>query len=239
MAKITFGDRLKALIKLKHTNQRDVAKRGGIVTDTVNRAANAETFEEANFRSGTFEGIAKGLGVSVEELHRLLIEPDDGLPEGQYHDPLQKSGVDRAGWIPRIGKTAAGKPSDFELNPVGDRDIPGSLYHAPQEGPAAIIADGDSMDPLIKNGDLVIIARKFYRQPQTGDIVAVSLVQDRGHTIKRLHILPDGSWLLKPANVSHPEVTYKRSDIRAAAVVVGWYHAEHHPRKGGGDRTAR
>jgi SOS-response transcriptional repressor LexA len=77
----------------------------------------------------------------------------------------------------------------------------------------------------------VVIARRFWRPPQTDDIVAVSLVQEAGHTIKWLEILADGSWKLKPRNPDHPEKTVQREQIKAAAVVVGWYHPVHKPRQ--------
>jgi len=156
----------------------------------------------------------------------------DGLPAGYSHDPLLKPVHERSGWLSVIGPAAAGKPTDFEHNVLADRDIPGTLYHAPQEYPCAIIASGDSMAPLIKNNDLVIIARKFWRAPKSGDIVAVTFTQERGHTIKWLEIMPDGRWKLTPQNSeSGPPITYNPAEIKAAAVVVGYYHGFHHPRR--------
>lgn len=164
----------------------------------------------------------------------------DGLPQGSPHDPFSLPPQARASWIPQLGAVAAGKPSDFELNVLGDKDLPPSLYHAPGEHPATIIAHGDSMSPMIADGDIVVIARRFWRQPKTGDVVAVSLVQENGHTIKWLEVLGDGRLLLKPRNENHPIRTVSPEEVKAMAVVVGFYHPLHRPRvnaaKGDGPR---
>lgn len=222
----TFGERLKLLFKEKHTNQRQVALKGGISVDTMRRLTQKETSE--GVRPATFEAIAEAMKMPVEELHELL--ESDGLPSGFSHNPLAKPDFERKGWIPKLGKAAAGDPTDYELNVLGDRDVPGTLYHAPQELPATIVAHGDSMSSLIESGDIVVIARKFWRPPQTGDIVAVSIVQEKGHSLKHLTILADGRWQLSPHNPRHIPRTYEPSQIKASAVVVGWYHPVHKPR---------
>lgn len=201
--------------------RREITKRFGITIarGTLN-----------GIKLGIREPHASSLQVVLNTLHALEQDVKDGLPPGQFHDPLARPDFERSSWIPRIGPIAAGKPTDFDLNIAGDRDLPGSLYHAPEEGPAAIVATGDSMQPLIDDGDIVIIARKFWRAPATDDIVAVSLVQERGHTIKHLEILKDGRWILKPHNIhKHVPKTVEPSDVKAAAIVVGWYHAVHRP----------
>jgi phage repressor protein C with HTH and peptisase S24 domain len=172
-------------------------------------------------------------GTTLGLIEATLSQAETGagtLPPGSDNDPFTKSPTTRSSWLPRLGAVAAGKPTDFELDVLGDKDLPPSLYHAPGEYPATIIATGDSMSPLIKDGDVVVIARRFWREPQTDDIVAVSLAQENGHTIKWLEILPDGRWKLKPRNPDHPEKTVARDQVKAAAVVVGWYHPVHRPR---------
>jgi SOS-response transcriptional repressor LexA len=148
---------------------------------------------------------------------------NDGLPPGSDFDPRQLADYKRSGWIPEIGAVPAGSFLDTDIKLLADRALPPSLYPYPEEYPAIIRARGDSMAPLINDGDAVVIARKFWREPKSGDIVVVTRAQDDDHTIKRLDILDDGSWQLIPRNPDHAPTTVKRDRIRAAAVVVGWY----------------
>jgi SOS-response transcriptional repressor LexA len=148
---------------------------------------------------------------------------EDGLPPGSDFDPSKVSDYKKSGWIPDIGAVPAGTFLDTDIKLLTDKFLPPSLYPYPEEYPAVIRAQGDSMAPLINNGDVVVIARRFWREPKSGDIVVVTRTQDDDHTIKRLEILDDGSWQLIPRNPDHATVTVKRDRIRAAAVVVGWY----------------
>jgi SOS-response transcriptional repressor LexA len=231
----TFGQRLTALMDERHLAIRQLAETAGISPDAVRRARLMKKYDE--LRPTTFQALAAGFNMTVEDLHRILVDgksPKD-LALGSDYDPMRDPSYTRDQYLPVIGRVAAGRPTDSELQitetaALHDRTVPASLYYSPVEWPAVIMAEGDSMEPLIVNGDLVIIARRFRRQPRTGDIVAISFVQEETHTIKHLEIKSDGNWLLIPLNKKHPERTVDpRTQIKSAAVVVGWYHAHIRP----------
>jgi transcriptional regulator with XRE-family HTH domain len=144
--KRNFGQRLADLMDARHLSQRQFAAKAGISLDAVRRARQMKTVDE--MRPTTFQAVAAALNLSVEQLHAAVVEGDgQDLPPGSPHDPTTVSTKDRDLWFPMIGKVAAGKPTDFELNVLADKNLPPSLYLAPQEWPATIIAEGDSMSP--------------------------------------------------------------------------------------------
>lgn len=203
---------------------REILRRNGagISRVTINRILSGETEDP-------HDGTVSLLFRTIAEIEA---ETDaGGLPVGSDFDPRAQPSLSRTGWIPMIGRIAAGKATDFEHELATDKSLPPSLYNVPSEYPAALIAQGDSMAPLIDDGDVVVIARKFWREPQTGDIVAVTKVQEGGHTIKHLEVLKDGRWILQPHNLhKHRPETLELGQVKAAAVVVGWYHPVHRPR---------
>lgn len=218
-----FGKIIESLMDERHITLRQLASKTGVSLDTIRRVRQMKSVEEC--RPSTFQALAAGFGLTVEGLHAMTVDDSrgDGLPPGSDYDPRKLPDYKRSGWIPEIGAVPAGSFLDTSIQLLSDKALPPSLYPYPEEYPAVIRAKGDSMSPLINSGDAVVIARKFWREPRTGDIVVVTRAQDEDHTIKHLEILDDGSWRLIPRNPDHPTTTLKRDRIRAAAVVVGWY----------------
>lgn len=82
--------------------------------------------------------------------------------------------------IPMVGKTAA-NPSVLEY---GDVDIEQqSFSHVPEGADCAIYIQGDSMEPLIKDGSIVFYKRQ--EDVETGEIAVVEINGD-GATCKRV-----------------------------------------------------
>ena len=65
-----------------------------------------------------------------------------------------------------------------------------------------VSAEGDSMNPLIKDGNMLIVDRKL--EPQNGDVVLASV--NKEFCVKRLYKYPDGSIELRPDNPAFPSV---------------------------------
>lgn len=227
----TWGGRLAALMATKHWTYVQWGENTGISQDTMRRLRLMKS--TSDLRPSTLQVIAKALNMTPEELVARTSTPGElgMMARAKFHDPRMKPSEEKAGWMRRMGKAPAGDASQYTLNVLGDPDVPGTLYPAPEEGPATLEVEGDSMTPLIDHGDIVVIATEFWRPPQSGDIIAAELVQENGHTIKRLEILPDGRWMLKAIN--HPKHDHRiidpKVDLKASSVVVGWYHPIHRP----------
>lgn len=93
------------------------------------------------------------------------------------------------------------EPTDEEIRIVGDI----------QPGEKVVRVLGDSMEPLLHSGDLVIIDTKHRRNVPEGRPVAIRVNGES--TIKLLHRLPDGRVGLKPANPAYREETVPASAV--------------------------
>ncbi|MDD3097950.1 MAG: S24 family peptidase [Candidatus Cloacimonetes bacterium] len=103
-------------------------------------------------------------------------------------------------------------------NPISRIPIASSLISFPIDQAFLIKADGDSMEPEIKNDDLVI-ARK-HNSPEEGEIVVCSLNSDV--KIKKLRRLSDTEIILESINNKYSPILVKEDmAFRIEGVVRG------------------
>lgn len=117
-------------------------------------------------------------------------------------------------WVPVLGRVAAGIPieaiedvEDYEeISP--DMAKTGEFF--------ALKIQGDSMEPKISNGDVVIVRQ----QPDcdNGDI-AVVLVNGDEATVKRIKKSPEGIMLI-PNNTSYEPMFYSNDDVKKLPVRI-------------------
>ena len=117
-------------------------------------------------------------------------------------------------WVPVLGRVAAGIPieaieevEDYEeISP--DMAKTGEFF--------ALKIQGDSMEPKISNGDVVIVKQ----QPDcdNGDI-AVVLVNGDEATVKRIKKNPEGIMLI-PNNTSYEPMFYSNDDVKKLPVRI-------------------
>lgn len=117
-------------------------------------------------------------------------------------------------WVPVLGRVAAGIPieaiedvEDYEeISP--DMAKTGEFF--------ALKIQGDSMEPRIKTGDVVIVRQ----QPDcdSGDI-AVVLVNGSDATVKRIKKRPEGIMLI-PTNTTYEPMFYSNEDIKKLPVRI-------------------
>jgi repressor LexA len=110
-------------------------------------------------------------------------------------------------YIPIIGKASCGVPVEYHYYDYGEKlPITADLY---KEGRYAVIAEGDSMEPKIKDGDIVICDPEIY--PENGNIVHYTLNGESG--IKKLVRDEMGNAvMLMPLNEKYPPIPIKESD---------------------------
>ena len=128
-----------------------------------------------------------------------LIEDKSSLPDNTIP-------VNKVVKIPVIGTIACGTPILAEQNISSYEYLPASLI--PEDGKVFFLkCKGNSMEPTIKNGSLVLI----HQQPYVDDneIAAVEINEEA--TLKRIKHL-DGQILLMPDNKDYSPIILKKHD---------------------------
>lgn len=116
--------------------------------------------------------------------------------------------------VPLVGRIACGQPITAEENLEGYVSVP-SFWHAT----FTLHCCGDSMEPRIKDGDLVAIRS----QPtvENGEIAAVRI--DCEATLKHVYLYPD-KIILQPENPSYPPIVKigdEMNDVHIEGKAVG------------------
>ena len=106
--------------------------------------------------------------------------------------------------IPYYANIAAGL-GEFQEQLDGPRsqlEIPREIY---ERDPAsyALRVIGNSMEPLIREGDLLVVSPSA---PLTDGCIVAACVEPDGDVVKAYHPNPDGSVVLKPLNPAFPEI---------------------------------
>ena len=143
--------------------------------------------------------------------HYFNVSVDYLLGENDSHSlPQSTGGV----WIPVLGRVAAGIPIEAIEDVEDYEEI--SLDVAKTGEFFALKIQGDSMEPRIKTGDVVIVKQ----QPDcdNGD-VAVVLVNGLDATVKRIKKSPEGIMLI-PTNSAYEPMFYSNEDVKKLPVRI-------------------
>lgn len=116
--------------------------------------------------------------------------------------------------VPVLGDVAAGIPMDAVENIVDYEEIDSAL--AATGDFFGLRIKGDSMEPRIREGDVVIVRKQ--EDADTGD-TAVVLVNGSGATVKRVKKEPGGISLI-PNNPAFDTMYYSAADIAALPVTI-------------------
>ncbi len=128
-------------------------------------------------------------------------------------EPLIKA-PSKGVWINVLGDVAAGTPIEAIEDIVDQEEIP--LDMAAQGEHFGLRIRGDSMEPKISDGDVVIVRRQT--DVEDGN-VAVVLVNGDSATVKRIRKRTDGI-LLIPFNQMYEPTFYSNAEIQSLPVVV-------------------
>lgn len=135
------------------------------------------------------------------------ILPSEKIPAG--FEPLPATDT-----VPLVGRIACGQPITAEENLEGYVAIP-SVWHAT----FTLTCCGDSMEPRIKDGDLVAI--RSQPSVENGEIAAVRI--DCEATLKHVYLYPD-KIILQPENPSYPPIVKigeEMNDVHIEGKAVG------------------
>ena len=140
-------------------------------------------------------------GVDLDDLLRKISDPSN----------VRLVAPGRA--IPIINKVSAGYPQHFT-----DLDYPVSVaedyircpdVHDPQAFAARVV--GDSMEPLYREGDIVVFTPNA--AARSGDDCFVRFAEDGGSTFKRFYEDTEGMLRLQPLNSKYPAEMHAREKV--------------------------
>lgn len=197
-----FKDRVYNSRKKINKTLEEVAKEVGVSAATISRY---ESGEIENIRRDKIAKLAKALDVTPaylmgweEETNIEQIEPINSIK------------------IPVVGRIPAGTPIEAIEDIIEYIDIPENWTNGNKEY-FGLIVRGDSMYPLLLDGDTVVIKRQ--EAAETGDICAC-YINGYDATLKRIS-LTEHSITLKPENPNYPPKTYTHpGEVTIAGKVI-------------------
>lgn len=192
--------RLRELRKNRRLSQLEFARQFGVAQNTVSNWENGNRLLDTD----TANKIADFFGVSVDYL--LGREP---APEGAPAPSRPGSK-----WVPVLGRVAAGTPIEAVEDILDYEEIDAKTAASGEY--FALQIKGQSMEPRIKDGDVVIIRKQ--NDCNSGDI-AVVLVNGDEATVKRIKKRPEGIMLI-PSNPAYEPMFYSNEDIEKLPVTI-------------------
>lgn len=116
--------------------------------------------------------------------------------------------------IPILGKVAAGHPIEALENIVDYEEISGDIARA--EEYFGLLIKGDSMEPRMQEGDIVIIHKQD--NVDSGDI-AIVLINGAEATCKKVKKTETGL-ILQPNNTKYETMYYSNEEVRSLPVTI-------------------
>ena len=193
-----FAHRLKILRAKDKMTQANLAAELNVSLGAVGNWESGTRTPDANM----IQTIADYFGTSVDYLL------------GRDELPLSKVNKTSGIWVPVLGHVAAGIPIEAVEDILDYEEI--SQTMASQGEHFALKIKGDSMEPRIKDGDVVIVRKQS--DVENGDI-AVVLVNGDEATVKRIKKRPEGLMLI-PSNPNYEPMFYTNDEIAKLPVTI-------------------
>lgn len=187
---------LRNLRAQKGVSQSELARYLGVARSTVCQY-------EANRRepdNETLSKLADYFGVTVDYI----------LGREESRPPQRGKGK----WIPVYGEIAAGIPIEAIEDIIDYEEIPNEMAATGEF--IALRIKGDSMEPRIKEGDVVIIRRQV--TIENGEIAAV-MVNGDSATLKYIKRENNGLWLIS-SNQAYSPVFYTRKECEQLPIKI-------------------
>ena len=198
-----FNERLRSLRRGKGLTQQQLADILEISKSSVNMYERGE--REPGFE--TLESIASVFNVDMNYLYgqsdvrNSLFAMEEGAPEGFQELPATKV-------LPIVGKIACGEPITAEQNIEGTAAVP-----ATWRANFCLVCKGDSMEPRVKNGDLVAIRKQ--EMVENGEIAAVRIGGEA--TLKHVYLYPNYIEL-RPENPAYESIIKMREEMNEVQI---------------------
>ena len=176
-------------------SQKDLASQLFVTQQAVGKWERGE----ATPNPETVLKIAKILGITTDQLL------------GDTATPASTGGT----WVPVLGDVAAGIPIEAVENIVDYEEIDSSMASTGEFFGLRI--KGSSMEPRIRDGDVVIVRRQ--EDAETSDTAVIQVNGDSA-TVKRIKKDPDGSLWLLPNNPAYDPQHYSPAEIATLPVRI-------------------
>lgn len=200
-----FSETLRALRKERGLTQVQFARQFSVATGTI---AMWETGKrEPDF--STMERLADFFEVSVDFLLGRAGSADGRSPRAYSTDSERGRNL-----IPILGRVQAGVPVEAVEDFLGYEEYSGRGGNA--DGYFALEVRGESMEPKISSGDVVIVRKQD--DCDNGDL-AVVLVSGEDATVKRIKKSAAGIMLI-PNNPAFEPMFFSNEEIEALPVTI-------------------
>lgn len=171
----------------------------------------------------TFVAVANALGMELDALleavdsdQMLTLLPNGGKGIPRSGDNFTLLPTSKSVRIPIVGSIPAGVPIEAIEDVLGETEIPSDWFKSDRKY-IAIRVDGNSMYPLMLDGDTVIL--RVQETAESGDICAC-YVNGYDATLKRIK-LTEHSITLQPENPNYAPKTYTHpGEVTIAGKVV-------------------
>lgn len=196
---MSFKTRLKQLRKERNINQRELSEYLKVAPSTISMYENGQrepNFEVLEVLADFFNVDMNYLLGKTDKTTKLIIDKPQGLK------------------IPVLGTVAAGIPISAVEDILDYEEVPQSWES--QGEFFALKIKGDSMEPRMESGDVVIV--KQQPDANSGDTVIV-LVNGDDATCKKLQKTDNGIMLVS-TNPKYPPMFYSTEDIQTKPVVI-------------------
>ena len=190
-----IGPQIRLLRKEANMTQQELASKLFVSQQAVGKWERGE----ATPNPETIVAMSKIFGVSADTLL------------GESAPPLSTGGT----WVPVLGDVAAGIPIDAVENIVDYEEIDHAM--ASNGKYYGLRIKGSSMEPRIREGDVVIVRQQ--EDADTGD-TAVVLVNGESATVKRIKKEPDGGLWLLPNNPAYDPQHYSPAAVAEKPVRI-------------------
>ena len=212
---MTLTDRIELLCEERGISIRQMEREAAIGQGSTSKWK-AGAYRPA---STSVQRIASYFGVSMDY---LMGDSDETLSSAMVENmKTRRQRESEAGEpdavsvsIPVLGRVAAGVPLTAEEQILGYEDIPVEWTCLGDH--FALRVKGDSMNPRICEGDVLIVRKQ--KNADSGDIVVVR-IGDEDATVKRF-IRNDSSITLQPFNPAYDPLVFSNKQIKALPVTV-------------------
>lgn len=158
-------------------------------------------------------------GLSAEDVHvlRLTAQRMQELRRAGSRERAAQAAPEATRRTLVAGDAAAGPP--LYSPALWDEEIEAPEKYADPDRYLLIRARGDSMEPRIHSGDVVVVQKDA--PPENGEVALVRLagLADDEYTIKRVY-LSNGVMTLRSYNPAYPPMTYDAGAVRSCQRVV-------------------
>ena len=183
-----IGPQIRLLRKEANITQQELASKLFVSQQAVGKWERGE----ATPNPETIVAMSRIFGVSADTLL------------GESAPPLSTGGT----WVPVLGDVAAGIPIEAVENIVDYEEIDTAM--ASNGKYYGLRIKGSSMEPRIREGDVVIVRQQ--EDADTGD-TAVVLVNGDSATVKRIKKEPDGGLWILPNNPAYDPQHYSPAEV--------------------------